>query len=168
MSVGFRPCEGVRQRADPCGEVTECVDLIELGLQATVCAPQTRIEISQQTSSAGSAHCSVSRSLQDSSRRILECAISLKDEGNHPHFLPKQAELSLLTNVQHEADGANHYSNHPPPSLQLGVTDRLPRQNSLPPPRETAATGLDPKTCTTTSRERVLTPGWEALERRDL
>jgi len=46
--------------------------------------------------------CSVLRSPQDSSRRILRCAISFKDEGNHPNFSYNQAELLLLTDVRHQ------------------------------------------------------------------
>jgi len=49
------------------------------------------------------------------------------------------------------------------PLLQLGGIDRLPSQSSPSLLWETATTGLDPKTrAATTSRDEILTPGWEA------
>ena len=39
---------------------------------------------------------SVLRSLQDSGRRILRRAISLKDEGNHPHFLLRAGQIVAI------------------------------------------------------------------------
>jgi len=83
-------------------------------------------------------------------------------------FYYKQAKLSLLTDVRHQGRRDRSLFKSPSATAVTRGTDRSPRQSSLSLLWGAAATGRDPKTRTTrTSRERILTPGWEALERKD-
>ena len=61
---------------------------------------------------------SILRSLQGSSRRILQCAISLKDEGNHPHFLLQAGRIVAIDRCP------TPRSTGPPAAVQITLRHR--------------------------------------------
>jgi len=153
--LGFALAKGFVRELVHVAEVTEYVDLIELG-----CVPQTRIKIPWRTSSLRSTVPSfvLFRTPADAYYSALFLS---KDEGKHPHLLLQAGRIVAI------------YRCPTPRSTGLATNsgDRLLAKTKLTVP----ATGDSrywprPKDAHYDNRPgRILTPGWdsEALKRKD-
>ena len=157
--LGFALAKEFVRELTHVAEVTECADLIE-----TLCT-----SVADQNLSANLRSTVPFFVLSRTPVDACYSALFLSNAKATIHiFYDKQVEFPLLTDARRQGRRGQPLSKSPSPTAATRGTDHLPGQNSLSLLRETAAAGLDPKTrTTTTSRESILTPGWEALERRD-